>query len=204
MLLSIHPKNPQPRLIQQAAEILKKGGVIIYPTDTIYGIGCDIYNLSAVERICKIKGIDQKKAQFSFLCSDLSHLSTYSKAVETPVFRTLKKHLPGPYTFILNAGKLVPKFLKIKKETVGIRVPDHPICQAIIEALGNPIMNLSVPKDEFGVYHTDPEAIEEQFGNQVDLIIDSGIGLNNPSTVVDCSKGFCELKRQGAGKWEEG
>jgi tRNA threonylcarbamoyl adenosine modification protein (Sua5/YciO/YrdC/YwlC family) len=164
MLIHVHPDNPQARNIQTIVECLKKGGVVIYPTDTIYGIGCDIYNKNAIERICKIKGIDFKKAQFSFICKDLSNLSLYARNVSNPTFRILKQCLPGPYTFILQASKEVPKLLKTKKDTVGIRVPDNNICQEIIAALGNPIMTTSLPMEEDVAYYTDPEVIHATFG----------------------------------------
>ncbi len=201
MLLHIHPDNPQPRQIRTVAETLRKGGVIIYPTDTIYGLGCDIYNREAIERICRIKGIDPKKAQFSFVCRDLKHLSDYSKAISTPVFRMLKNSLPGPYTFILEASKEVPKLLKSKKDTVGIRVPDHAITQAIVEELGNPIMSVSLPMNEDTAYYTDPEAMYELFGKQVDIVVDGGAGNTIPSTVIDCTSGAPELIREGAGEF---
>ena len=202
MLIHLHPDNPQPRNIKTVVDCLKSGGVIIYPTDTIYGIGCDIYNPQAVERICKIKNILPKNANFSFICRDLSHLSDYARNIGTPTFRILKKALPGPYTFILEATKEVPKLLKTKKDTVGIRVPDHVICQTIIQELGHPIMSASLPMDEDVEYFTDPEIIHDIFGNQVDLVIDSGIGNMVGSTVIDCTKDAPELIREGAGKWE--
>ncbi|HEY1033329.1 MAG TPA: L-threonylcarbamoyladenylate synthase [Flavipsychrobacter sp.] len=202
MLLHIHPDNPQPRNIKTAVEILKKGGVIIYPTDTIYGLGCDIYNTDAIARICRIKKIDPKKAQFSFVCSDLSHISDYAKSIDTPVFRLLKAALPGPYTFILEASKLVPKMLKTRKDTVGIRVPNHNITQTLIAELGNPIMSVSLPMDEEVEYYTDPLVIHEIFEDQVDAVIDGGIGGVIPSTVIDCTTNTPELIRQGAGEFE--
>ena len=203
MLLHIHPDDPQPRNINAVVECLRKGGIIIYPTDTIYGLGCDIYNADAIERICRIKGIQPKKAQFSFICSDLSHLSDYSKSVDTPTFRLLKAALPGPYTFILEASKEVPRHLKTKKDTVGIRVPEHKITQAIIKALGHPIMSTSLPMDGEVEYFTDPEIMYERFGNVVDIVIDSGIGSMQPSTVIDCTQGEPVLLREGAGDWEK-
>jgi tRNA threonylcarbamoyl adenosine modification protein (Sua5/YciO/YrdC/YwlC family) len=203
MLLQIHPDNPQPRLIKMVVECLRKGGVIIYPTDTIYGLGCDIHNQDAVNRICRIKKIDPKKAQLSFVCNDLSHLSQYTKAIDTPIFRLLKKALPGPYTFILPASKEVPKLLKTKKDTVGIRVPDHNITQMIVQELGNPIMSASLPMDSEVAYYTDPEEIYYHFEHLVDLVIDSGIGHTEASTVIDCTGDEPELIREGAGSWEE-
>src|SRR5882672_884719 len=143
MLLRVHPQNPQGRLLRQIADCLKSGGIIIYPTDTIYGLGCDIYQPKAIERICKIKNIDPQKAQLSFICRDLSNLSDYTKSIDTPLYRMLKNYLPGPYTFILPASKQVPKILQSKKSTVGLRVPDNIICQNILSELGNPILSAS-------------------------------------------------------------
>lgn len=203
MLLHIHPKDPQPRNIKTVVDCLKNGGVIIYPTDTIYGLGCDIYNVEAIERICRIKNIDPKKAQFSFVCNDLSHISDYAKNIDTPIFRLLKKVLPGPYTFIFEASKMVPKMLKTKKDTVGIRVPDHNISQELVRQLGNPIMSVSLPMDEEVEYYTDPLVMHEIFEDKVDIVIDSGIGSIIPSTVIDCSSGAPELIREGAGEWEK-
>ncbi len=203
MLLHIHPKDPQPRNIKTVVDCLKNGGVIIYPTDTIYGLGCDIYNVEAIERICRIKNIDPKKAQFSFVCNDLSHISDYTKNIDTPIFRLLKKVLPGPYTFIFEASKMVPKMLKTKKDTVGIRVPDHNISQELVRQLGNPIMSVSLPMDEEVEYYTDPLVMHEIFEDKVDIVIDSGIGSIVPSTVIDCSGGSPELIREGAGEWEK-
>ena len=147
MILEIHPRNPQPRLIKQVAESLRKGGIIIYPTDTIYGLGCDIHRPDAIEKICRIKNIEPSKAHFSFICRDLSHLSDYTKSIDTPLYRILKHHLPGPFTFILPASKQVPKILQNKKSTIGIRVPDNEICRQILEELGNPIISTSLPGD---------------------------------------------------------
>lgn len=202
MLIHIHPDNPQPRNIKTVVDTLRNGGVIIYPTDTIYGIGCDIYNTSAIERICRIKQIDPRKAQFSFVCSDLSHLSDYARSVDTPIFRLLKAALPGPYTFILEASKQVPKMLKAKKDTVGIRVPDHKICQQIVKELEHPIMSVSLPMDGEIEYYTDPELMHDRFEKLVDIVIDSGMGGIVPSTVIDCTSSAPELIREGAGAWE--
>ena len=202
MLLKIHPVDPQPRLIAQVVNCLMEGGVIIYPTDTIYGIGCNIYNAEAIQRIARIKGIDPRKAQFSFICSDLSHLSDYARSVDTPIFRLLKAALPGPYTFILEASREVPKMLKTKKDTVGIRVPENTICQTIVHQLGRPLMSASLPMDEDVAYYTDPEIMEERFGRLVDIVIDGGIGGVEASTVIDCTAGQQELIRAGAGPWE--
>ena len=199
MLIQIHPDNPQPRLIKQMIECLKDGGVIIYPTDTIYGLGCDINQHKAIERICKIKNIDPQKAQLSFICRDLSHLSDYTKTIDTPLYRLLKSYLPGPYTFILPASKQVPKILQSKKSTVGIRVPDNIICQQILDELGNPILSASLPGDLVEEY-TDPEVINENFGDKVDFVIDGGIGSMVPSTVVDCTTDKWAIIRQGQGE----
>jgi tRNA threonylcarbamoyl adenosine modification protein (Sua5/YciO/YrdC/YwlC family) len=200
MLIHVHPQNPQQRLLRQIADVLRSGGVIIYPTDTIYGLGCDIQQQKAVERICRIKGVDPQKAQLSFICHDLSHLSGYAKQLGTPVYRTLKQYLPGPYTFILGASKQVPKLLKTKKDTVGIRVPDNTIARCIVEELGNPILSASLP-GEYVEEYTDPEIIHEKFGNLVDLVIDGGIGGIVPSTVIDFTSDEPLLVRQGAGEW---
>jgi len=202
MLIHLHPDNPQPRNIKVVIDCLRSGGVIIYPTDTIYGIGCDIYNQAAIERICRIKKLDPRHANFSFICRDLSHLSDYAKNIGTPTFRLLKKALPGPYTFILEATKQVPKSLKTRKDTVGIRVPDHVICQTIIQELGHPIMSTSLPTDDDVEYYTDPEIIHDIFEKQVDLVIDSGIGSMIGSTIIDCIDNDPVLIREGAGPWE--
>lgn len=202
MLVHLHPDNPQERILNQIADLLRKGGVIIYPTDTIYGIGCDIHNVQAIERICKIKNIPLAKAQFSFICKDLSELNVYAANISNPIFRFLKRSIPGPYTFILNATKLVPKLLKTKKDTVGIRVPDHKISLAIANALGNPIMSTSLPQESFVEYYTDPELIHDQFGHLVDMIIDGGIGNTEGSTVISLLHDEPELIRQGAGVFE--
>jgi tRNA threonylcarbamoyl adenosine modification protein (Sua5/YciO/YrdC/YwlC family) len=199
MLVSIHPDNPQPRLIKQVGDCLRKGGVVVYPTDTIYGLGCDIFNFDAIEKLCRIKGIHPQKAQLSFICRDLSHLSDFSKSIDNSIFRMLKKHLPGPFTFILPASKLVPKILHHKKATIGIRVPDNNICRFLLEDLGNPIITTSLPGEMVEEY-TNPEIIFEKFGNLVDIVIDGGIGGIIPSTVVDCTTPDPEVIRQGMGQ----
>ena len=203
MLLRIHPVDPQPRLIRQVVEILRSGGIIIYPTDTVYGIGCDILQADAIERICRLKGIDSHKANLSFICNDLSHLSEYTKPISTPTFRLLKEHLPGPYTFILPASKLVPKILQSKKLTIGLRIPDNPIAMALVRELGRPILSTSLPGEQVEDT-TDPDVMYENFGKQVDAVIDGGIGGMIPSTVVDCSTDLPEVIREGAGQWEMG
>jgi tRNA threonylcarbamoyl adenosine modification protein (Sua5/YciO/YrdC/YwlC family) len=201
MLMRIHSIDPQQRLLRQVGEILKHGGVIIYPTDTIYGLGCDIYQHKAIERICRIKNIQPEKANFSFVCYDLSDLSHYAKQLDTPVYRTLKQYLPGPYTFILHASKDVPRILKTKKDTVGIRVPDNKISRCIVKELGNPILSATLPGDYVEDY-TDPEIIHEKFEKLVDVVIDGGIGGMVPSTIVDFTKGEPVITREGAGEWE--
>lgn len=200
MLIKIYPENPNEKAIDQAVEVLKKGGIIIYPTDTVYGLGCDITNQKAIERICKIRGIKPEKANFSFICSDLSHISDYVKPIDTTVFRLLKKALPGPFTFIFNASNNVPKLLSSNKKTVGIRVPDNNIARAIVKALGNPILSTSIKdEDELIEYSTDPELIHEKYEDLVDLVIDGGYGDNEASTVVDCTSGDFEIIREGKG-----
>ncbi len=200
MLIQIHPQNPQPRLVKQVAECLKDGGVIVYPTDTIYGLGCDIFQHKAIDRICTIKNIDPSKVQLSFICRDLSHLSDYTKSIDTPLYRMLKNYLPGPYTFILPASKQVPKILQTKKSTIGLRIPDNVICLHILDTLGNPILSTSLPGEMVEEY-TDPEIIHEKFGNVVDIVIDGGTGGMIPSTIVDCVTDDWRITRQGMGEW---
>lgn len=202
MLLHIHPDNPQLRHIKTVAETLQRGGVIIYPTDTIYGLGCDIFQHRAIEKICRIKKVDPQKAQLSFICSDLSHLSDYAKQLSTATYRLLKEHLPGPYTFILPASKMVPKILQSKKDTIGLRIPDNNIASAIIKELGRPILSASLPGEMIEDY-TDPEVMYENFRNEVDIVVDGGIGGTVPSTIIDCTKEKYEVIRRGAGEWNE-
>lgn len=200
MLLRIHPDNPQPRLIKQVVEKLQQGGIIIYPTDTVYGLGCDILQQKAVERICRIKKVEPRKAQLSFVCSDLSHLSDFTRPLSTPVFRLLKEHLPGPYTFILPASKMVPKMMQSKKDTIGLRIPSNTIALAITNELGRPILSASLPGENVEDY-TDPEVMHQNFMNEVDYVIDGGIGGIVPSTVVDCTGEEPLLIREGLGEW---
>ena len=200
MLLHMHPDDPQPRLLKQVADCLRDGGVIIYPTDTIYGLGCDIAQQKAVERICRIKKVDPQKAQLSFVCYDLSQLSLYARQLPTSIYRSLKSHLPGPYTFVLEASRQVPKILKNKRDTVGIRVPDNQIARRIVRELGNPILSASLPGDAVEEY-TDPEVIHEVFEKVVDLVIDGGMGGMQPSTVIDFTEEKPTVIRQGAGVW---
>lgn len=200
MLLHIHPDNPNPRNIKTVVECLLDGGVIIYPTDTIYGLGCDIFQHKAIEKICRIKNIDSAKANLSFVCYDLSDLSKYTKSISTPLYRILKNHLPGPYTFILPASKEVPKILHSKKNTIGLRVPDNEIAKTIVRELDHPILSASLPGEMIEEY-TDPELMFENFKNLVDIVIDGGIGGFVPSTIVDCTSDNFELIRQGVGEW---
>lgn len=200
MLLKLYNENPNPRDIQRIVECLKDGGVIIYPTDTIYGIGCDILNHKSVERITEIMNIKKDKTMFSFICSDLSHLSDYSKPLNNTIFKIMKSVLPGPYTFILNASNKVPKLLSSKKKTVGIRVPDNNIIREIVKELGNPILSKSIKdEDQILEYTTDPELINERYGDLVDIVIDGGFGDNEPSTILDCTGDEIEIIRLGKG-----
>jgi tRNA threonylcarbamoyl adenosine modification protein (Sua5/YciO/YrdC/YwlC family) len=204
VLIRVNEKNIGDRL-QQITDCLRNGGVIIYPTDTVYALGCDINQQRAVEKVCRIKGIKPEKAHLSFVCSDLSQLSLYTKPIPNQVFRVMKKVLPGPYTFILEANNNVPRLLKQNtKKTVGIRVPDNDICRAIVRALGNPLISTSVydEGDEIVEYYSDPALIHAQYQHEVDLVIDGGFGNLYPSTVVDCSEGGIEVVREGLGSVE--
>jgi tRNA threonylcarbamoyl adenosine modification protein (Sua5/YciO/YrdC/YwlC family) len=202
MLLQIHPDNPNQRHIKTVTECLLDGGVIIYPTDTIYGLGCNIFQQKAIERICRIKQVDPQKAQLSFVCNDLSDLSKYTKSISTPLYRILKNYLPGPYTFILPASKEVPKILQSKKKTIGLRIPNNKVALTIVEEIKNPLLSASLPGDEIEDY-TDPEIIYENFKNFVDIVIDAGFGGAEPSTIIDCTQETYELIRQGAGEWND-
>jgi len=201
MLISIHPTNPQPRQLAIIKDCLESGGIIAYPTDTIYGLGCDIFHPEAVAKICAIKKVNPEKAQLSFICSDLSHLSNYAKSINNSLFRILKSNLPGPFTFVLPASKEVPKILQNKKKTIGLRIPDNKIALAIIETMGHPILSASFPGENIEDY-TDPEIIQEHWGKQIDIVVDGGIGGIIPSTVVDCTTDEYVILRQGAGIWE--
>ncbi len=197
----IHPKNPPERDIARVVEVLRNGGVVIYPTDSVYGIGCDITKSRAVEKIAHFKGVKVEKANFSFIFSDMSHIAEYTAPLNKEIFKLLKHNLPGPFTFILEADNNVPKLFKNNKRTVGIRIPDNNIPRAIVEALGNPILTTSLhDEDEVLDYTTDPELIYERFKNWADLIIDGGPGNNVPSTIVDCTSGQPEIIRQGIGE----
>lgn len=200
MFIKIYEENPNPKSISQVVDILRKGGVIIYPTDTIYGIGCDITNPKAIERVCQIRGLKPEKANLSFICNDLTSISLYTKPLDNTTFRLLKKSLPGPFTFIFNASGQVPKLLSSKKKTVGIRVPNNNIAREIVRELGNPIVSASIhDDDELVEYSTDPELIYEKYNELVDVVIDGGYGDNTPSTVVDCTTNEFEIIRQGEG-----
>ena len=203
-ILKIHPLNPEPRKIERAVNVFKDGGIVIYPTDTIYGIGCDLMNRKAIERLCNILGIKPHKLNLSFICKDLSQISEYVRKMETPQFKLLKKSLPGPFTFIFESSTRVPKILDTNKKTVGVRIPDHRIPLAIVESLGNPFITSSIKsEDTIKEYTTDPEEIYQDYKQQVDLVIDGGPGGNVPSTVVDCISNEMQVLRQGLGEIEQ-
>lgn len=198
-LIKLYQENPNERIVQEVITVLKSGGLIIYPTDAVYSLGCDINNNKAMEKLARIKGVKLEKANFSFVCSDLSNLSDYVKQIDNATFKLLKRALPGAYTFILPGSRTLPSSFK-KKKTVGIRVPDNSIPIAIVEALGNPIASTSIyDEDEIIEYTTDPELIKEKWDLLVDLVIDGGCGGNNPSTVIDVSQGSPEVVREGKG-----
>lgn len=200
LILEVHPDNPNPRNLRTIVDCLLGGGVIVYPTDTIYGLGCDITQPKAVEKISRIKQIDPQKAQLSFVCYDLSDMSRYTKAISTPLYRLLKSHLPGPYTFILPASKEVPRILQTKRQTIGLRVPDNNIARSIVKELRHPILSASLPGEMVEEY-TDPEIIAEKFDKHVDIVVNGGIGGMIPSTVVDCTTDSYEVIREGAGEF---
>lgn len=200
MLVKIYNENPNIRDIRKVANLLREGGLIIYPTDTVYGLGCDISNTRAVEKIAKIKGVPVENANFSFVCSDLSHLSDFTRPISNTVFKLMKKNLPGPFTFILDANNNVPKYFKGKKKTVGIRIPDNNIVREIIIELGNPILSTSIhDEDDILEYSTDPELIHEKYKDIVDLVISGGSGGMIPSTIIDCTGSEPFIVRQGKG-----
>ncbi|MCK0133463.1 L-threonylcarbamoyladenylate synthase [Arenibacter sp. S6351L] len=198
-LIKIYPENPNPKEIKRVVDVLKKGGLIIYPTDTVYGLGCDITNTKALEKIARIKGVKLAKANWSFICADLSNLSDYVRQIDTSTFKILKRALPGPYTFILPGNNNLPKEFK-KKKTVGIRIPNNSIARTLVEALGNPIVSTSIrDEDELLEYTTDPELIYEKWRNLVDIVIDGGYGDNMASTVIDLSEDEPKVVREGKG-----
>lgn len=204
MLLKLYDNNTNPKDLKRISECLQAGGVIIYPTDTIYAIGCDINNRTAIERVAKIKGLKLEKANFSFVFYDLSHISEYTKQFDSATFKLLKRNLPGAFTFILEANNSIPKLFKNKKRTLGIRIPDNAICRSIVEHFGNPIISTSVhDDDEVLEYTTDPELIYEKYQDQVDMVIDGGFGNNEASTVVDLTSGYPEIIRQGVGELDD-
>lgn len=203
MILKIYPDNPNQKELLKVVEILRNGGVIIYPTDTVYGLGCDVMNKKAVERVAQIKGLKPEKANLSIICYDLSHITDYARHVDNKTFKMMKKGLPGPFTFILEAGNLVPKIFTSKKKTIGIRIPDHSVPRELVRLLGNPIVTTSIrDEDDVIEYSTDPELIHEKFENLVDCVIDGGYGNQVASTVVDCSAGYPEVVREGLGDVE--
>lgn len=202
--IKLYPENPEIKKIQRIVEVLRDGGVIIYPTDTVYGMGCDIHKQRAVERIAQLKGIKPKKHNFSFICYDLSDIADYTRALSTPVFKVMKKALPGPYTFILEANNQVPKILNSNKKTVGIRVPDHPVPRLLVKELGSPILTTSIrDEDDVVEYSTDPELIYEKYKDLVDFVIDGGYGKNVASTILDCTGNQIEVVREGLGSVED-
>ncbi|MFB1021401.1 MAG: L-threonylcarbamoyladenylate synthase [Vicingaceae bacterium] len=204
MLLKLYDNNTNPKDLKRISQCLQSGGVIIYPTDTIYAIGCDINSRSAIERVANIKGIKADKADFSFVFYDLSQISEYTKQFDSATFKLLKRNLPGAFTFILEANNSIPKLFKNKKRTLGIRVPDNSICRSIVENFGNPIISTSVhDDDEVLEYTTDPELIYEKYKDKVDIVIDGGFGNNEASTVVDLTAGYPEIIRQGRGELDD-
>lgn len=203
-LIRLYEENPDPRKVKQVVDILRDGGVVIYPTDTVYGMGCDITNQRAVEKICKIKGINPKKHNFSIICADLGNIAQYTRVITKPVFKMMKKGLPGPFTFILEASNVVPKILHSNKKTIGIRVPAHNIPRILVEELGHPILTTSIrDEDEVVEYSTDPDLIFEKYQHLVDLVIDGGYGQNVASTILDCTGDEVEIIRQGLGQLED-
>ena len=200
MLLRIYPENPSPKEIKKVVDCLNNGGIIIYPTDTVYGIGCDVNNKKAMERLCRIKGLDIKKHNLAFVCYDLSHIANFTKQLATSTYKLMKKTLPGPYTFILEANNSIPKLFKNSKKEIGIRIPNNNITREIVKELGNPIATTSVKdKDMLIEYSTDPHLIYEHFNKLVDIVIDGGYGEAIPSTIVDCTNNNPEIIRKGKG-----
>jgi tRNA threonylcarbamoyl adenosine modification protein (Sua5/YciO/YrdC/YwlC family) len=202
MLIQLHPDNPEPRKLLQIVECLRDGGTIIYPTDTIYGLGCDIFQQKAIEQICRIKGVKPEKTNFSFICNDLSHITDFTLPLDNATYKLMKRTLPGPYTYILRANNNVPKLFKNNKKTVGIRIPNNIIVRTLVTELGNPILttSLKAPDDDVLEYYTDPYEIHEEYERLVDIVIDGGFGGNIASTIVDCTDGVPVLLREGAGE----
>ena len=201
-LLRIYPENPNPKAIKKVVDVLKRGGLVIYPTDTVYGLGCDATNIKAVEKIAKIKGVKLEKSKFSFICKDLSNLSDYVKQIDSTTFKILKRALPGAYTFILPSSKKLPHPFK-KRKTIGIRVPDNSITLEIVAQLGNPLISSSIRDEDIVVeYTTDPELILEKWGSLVDIVVNGGYGSNEASTVIDLSEGAPVVVREGKGDLE--
>ena len=204
MLLQIYKDNPAPRHIKKVVETMNDGGIVIFPTDTIYGMGCSLHQIKAVDRIARIKGTKKEKANFSVIFNSMSMLSEFTKPIENHLFRLMRKNLPGPFTFILNANSKVPKLFQSKKKTIGIRIPDNNIISTIVEELGHPVLTTSIrDEDQVIEYTTDPELIEEKYHSLVDLVIDGGYGDNEASTVVDCTSGEPLIVRQGKGILQE-
>ena len=201
MLTKIYQDNPNSKAIDEVVEVLRKGGIVIFPTDTVYGMGCDINNSKAVEKVCRIKGINIKKDHLSFICYDISQISDYVKPLNNSAFKTMKKNFPGPFTFILNANSNIPKLFKNNKKTVGIRIPENQIIRDIVYVLGNPVLSTSIyDEDEILEYTTDPELIHEKYADVVDMVIDGGYGGNQPSTIIDLTNHDFKIIRQGKGE----
>jgi len=203
MLLNIHPDNPDQRKMQMAVNVLQRGGLVIYPTDSVYAVACLLNQSKSLEKLARFKKIKADKTNFSIICHDLGNISEYARNIENNVFKIMKKSLPGPYTFILNASSKIPSYFNANKKTVGIRVPDNNIARQIVKMLGNPILSTSIhDDDEIIEYSTDPELIHEKYKDQVDIVIDGGYGENIPSTVVDCTTGDFDIVREGKGDLE--
>lgn len=202
MLLEINAKNPSLRNMKKVAEVLRNDGVIIYPTDTVYALGCNIFSHKAIEKLCRIRGIKPEKAKMTFICKDISQIAEFTRQIDNSTFKILKSHLPGPFTFILNASNKLPRLMKNKKKTIGARIPASPIVASIIDTLGEPILSMSLKSDDdFIDYFTDPYEINESLGKQVDLVIDGGIGTISPSTIVDLTDSEPTVLRQGSGEF---
>ena len=200
VIYRIFEDNPEQTKIEETVQSFREGGVVIYPTDTVYALGCDLHNMKAIERITRIKSFTSQKPEFSIICKDISQVSQFTKVISNDIFKIMKRVLPGPYTFILEANNKIPKSINQKRKTIGIRVPDNQITLAIVENLGNPIITTSMKEeDDIVEYYTDPEDIIEKFSNQVDVIIDGGMGKNKPSTIVNCSSGHPIIIREGLG-----